>query len=77
VALAVVADRRERAERQMRKVTVYKVKCFDAVRGETRILRHMATRSGAKMLGDEFEIIEGSGIEIDASQLGYVGEYMA
>ena len=60
----------------MQTVTVYKVKCFDAVMGEPRILMHMATRSGAKMLGHEFEIIEGSGIEIDASQLGYSGEYV-
>jgi hypothetical protein len=58
------------------RVTVYKVKCFDAVRGETRILRHMATRTGAKILGEGFEIIEGTGIEIDASQLGYGGEYV-
>jgi hypothetical protein len=29
----------------------------------------MATRSGARLLGDGFEIIEGTAIEVDASQL--------
>ena len=55
--------------RAMSKVTVCKVKCFDVIRGEVRILRSMATRSGARLLGDGFEIVEGSGLEIDASQL--------
>jgi hypothetical protein len=53
----------------MPKVTVYKVKCFDVLKGEERILRCMATRSGARLLGNEFEIVEGSGLEIDTSQL--------
>ena len=53
----------------MPNVTVYKIKCFDVMKGGERILGCMATRSGARLLGDEFEIIEGSGIEIDASQL--------
>jgi hypothetical protein len=51
------------------KVTVYRVKCFDAFKGEEHILGCMATRSGARLLRDGFEIIEGTGIEIDASQL--------
>jgi hypothetical protein len=54
----------------MPKVTVYRVKCFDVFRDEERILRCMATRSGFRLLGNEFEIVEGSGLEIDASQLG-------
>jgi hypothetical protein len=53
----------------MAKVAVYKVKCFDAFKSEERILGRMATRSGARLLGDGFEIIEGTGIEVDASQL--------
>jgi hypothetical protein len=70
----------------MASVTVYKVKCFDVIRGEERILGCMATRSGARLLGDEFGIIEGSGIQIDASQLergepwtplGFTREHMA
>ena len=52
-------------------VMVYKVKCFDVVRGEERILRSMATRSGARLLGYGFEIVEGSGLEVDPSQLEY------
>jgi hypothetical protein len=51
------------------RVTVYRIKCFDAFRGEEHILRCMATRSGARLLGNGFEIVEGSGLEIDASQL--------
>ena len=53
----------------MPKVTVYKIKCFDVFKGEERILGCMATRSGARLLGNEFEIVEGSGLEIDTSQL--------
>ena len=53
----------------MPKVTVFKIKCFDAFMGEERILRCMATRSGARLLGGGFEIIEGTAIEVDASQL--------
>ena len=53
----------------MPKVTVYRVKCFDVFKDEERILRCMTTRSGARLLGNEFEIVEGSGLEIDASQL--------
>jgi hypothetical protein len=53
----------------MPKVTVYKVKCFDVLKGEERILRCMATRAGARSLGNEFEIVEDSGLEIDTSQL--------
>jgi hypothetical protein len=53
----------------MPKVTVYRVKCFDVFKDQERILRCMATRSGARLLGNEFEIVEGSGLEIDASQL--------
>ena len=56
-------------QRAMLKVTVYKVKCFDVLKGEERTLRCMATRSGARLLGNEFEIVEGSGLEIDPSQL--------
>ena len=53
----------------MPKVTVFKIKCFDVIKGEERILGRLATRSGARLLGDGFEIIEGTGIEVDASQL--------
>jgi hypothetical protein len=53
----------------MLKVTIYKIKCFDVFKDEERILRCMATRSGARLLGNGFEIVEGSGLEIDASQL--------
>jgi hypothetical protein len=53
----------------MPKVTVYRVKCFDVIKGEERILGCMVTRSGARLLGNEFEIVEGTGIEVDASQL--------
>ena len=60
-----------RAERNRdnAEVTVFKIKCFDAFMGEERILRCMATRSGARLLGGGFEIIEGTAIEVDASQL--------
>ena len=53
----------------MPNVTVFKIKCFDVIKSEERILGRMATRSGARLLGDGFEIIEGTGIEVDASQL--------
>ena len=53
----------------MPKVTVFKIKCFDVIKGEERILGRLATRSGARLLGDGFEIIEGTGMEVDASQL--------
>ena len=53
----------------MPNVTVFKIKCFDVIKGEERILGRLATRSGARLLGDGFDIIEGTGIEVDASQL--------
>ena len=53
----------------MPNVTVFKIKCFDVIKGEERILGRLATRSGARLLGDGFEIIEGTGMEVDASQL--------
>ena len=53
----------------MPNVTVFKIKCFDVIKGEERILGRLATRSGARLLGDGFEIIEGTAIEVDASQL--------
>ena len=51
----------------MAKVTVYKVKLYDAVDAKPMISTRMATPKGAHMMGGE--IVAGSGVEIDASQL--------
>jgi hypothetical protein len=51
----------------MPKITVYKVRLYDAAKDTTHISRRMATRAGAdRMRG---EVIEGSAVEIDASKL--------
>lgn len=51
----------------MGKVTVYKVQLYDAVDEEPLISTRMATPKGAHMMGGD--IVEGSGVDIDASQL--------
>ena len=51
----------------MAKVTVYKVRLYDAVDEEALISTRMATAKGAHMMGGN--IVEGSGVDIDASLL--------
>ena len=51
----------------MAKVTVYKVQLYDAVDDAPLISTRMATPRGAHMMGGD--IIEGSGVDIEASQL--------
>jgi hypothetical protein len=51
----------------MPKVTVYKVRKYDILAGETRIEPCVATREGAVIMGGE--IVESSAVEIDESQL--------
>jgi hypothetical protein len=51
----------------MGKVTVYNVRLYDTLDDATVISTRMATRKGADMMGGE--IVEGSGVEIEASQL--------
>ena len=51
----------------MAKVTVYKVRLYDAVDADSLISNRMATPKGAHMMGGD--IVEGSGVVIDASQL--------
>ena len=48
-------------------VTVYKVRLYDAVDEAPLISTRMATPKGAHMMGGE--IVEGSGVDIDASLL--------
>ena len=51
----------------MGKVTVYKVQLYDALDDAPLISTRMATLKGANMMGGV--IVEGSGIDIDGSQL--------
>ena len=51
----------------MAKVTVYKVRLYDAVDEDAQISTRMATPKGAHMMGGD--IVEGTGVVIDASQL--------
>ncbi|SDR63338.1 hypothetical protein SAMN05519103_08507 [Rhizobiales bacterium GAS113] len=51
----------------MAKVTVYKVQLYDVMNDAPVISRRLATRKGAARMGGE--IVDGSAIEIDASQL--------
>ena len=51
----------------MARVTVYKVRLYDAVTDEPLISTRMATPKGAHMMGGD--IVKGSGVDIDASQL--------
>ena len=51
----------------MARVTVYKVRLYDEVDEEALISTRMATPKGAHMMGGN--IVEGSGVDIDASQL--------
>lgn len=51
----------------MQKITVYKVRMYDVATDGWTISRRYATERGAERMGGE--ILPGSGIEIDASQL--------
>ncbi|WP_156967686.1 hypothetical protein [Methylosinus sp. PW1] len=51
----------------MKKVTVYNVRKYDIVSDEIKRSRRMATREGALIMCAQ--IIEGSAIEIDESEL--------
>jgi hypothetical protein len=51
----------------MTKVTVYKVNLYDVQNDGVRVSRRMATPEGTAMMGGW--IVEGSAVEIDASQL--------
>jgi len=55
------------SEGHMQKVTVYKVKIYDATKDETLISRRMATEKGAIIMGGA--ILHETGIEIDADRL--------
>jgi hypothetical protein len=54
-------------ERSVDKITVYKVRLYDAQNDEPRTSRRMATAQGAAMMGGW--IIDGTETEIDQSQL--------
>jgi hypothetical protein len=51
----------------MTKVTIYKVQLYNVATDAPLISRRMATLKGAAIMGGV--ILEGTGIEIDASQL--------
>jgi hypothetical protein len=51
----------------MAKVTVWKVRLYDAANGAPKTSKRMATERGAKMMGGE--IVQGSGVQIEGSQL--------
>jgi hypothetical protein len=65
--------RTDREGTAMPKVMVYLMKRYDIMTDETRVRPKMATRKRAEEL--KCEVIEGSGIEIDASQLDHDEEY--
>ena len=54
-------------ERNVETITVYEVRLYDARNDESFTSRRMATIAGAGMMGGW--IIDGTGIEIDPSQL--------
>ena len=51
----------------MAKITVYKVKLYNVATDESVISKRMATPAGAKKMGGE--IVVGTAVDIDASQL--------
>lgn len=51
----------------MQKITIYKVKLYDATTDETRVSRRMATEKGAAIMGGA--IIPETEIEIDMDRL--------
>lgn len=59
----------------MDKITVYKVGLYDVQNDERRTSRRMATVAGAEMMGGW--VIDGTGVEIDRSQLEPCEEWTA
>ena len=57
----------------MSKVTVYQYTILDLKRVERRKSRRWGTREGIQSLSDLTEIIEGTGVEVDASAVDSLG----